>query len=339
MSSDHSILQSALKWLDEGRQIALATVVQTWGSAPQPVGSQLLIDSAGAFLGSVSGGCVEGAVITEALDVIDSGKPVLMEFGVADETAWQVGLACGGTIRIFVESIDAVKAGFLKQIVSSRKDRVAVAQITDLASGKQRLVMAKDSAADRLATELGDGFRFDKSCVVGDENEVFINIFNPALKLVIIGAVHIAQAVAPIALLTGYDVTVIDPRGSFASDARFEGVELIAQWPDEVLDRFDLDGRTAFVALTHDPKIDDPALRMALASQCFYIGALGSRRTHAARLERLEDVPDLVRIDGPIGLDIGGRGAPEIAISIMAKMTSALRQGNKSDKGDKASKD
>jgi len=329
MSSDHSILESAIKWLDEGRAIALATVVQTWGSAPQPVGSQLLIDAEGAFLGSVSGGCVEGAVITEAVEVIETGKPELMEFGVADETAWEVGLACGGSIRVFVESIDGVKAGLLKQIVKSRKGRVAVALVSDLSNGEARLVRAHDFDGDRLSEQLADGFRFDRSRMVSDDHEVFINIYNLPLKLVVVGAVHIAQGVIPIAKLTGYDVTVIDPRGSFASDARFEGVRLIAEWPDEVLDGFDLDQRTAFIALTHDPKIDDPALRIALASECFYIGALGSRKTHAARLERLKDVAGLERIDGPIGLNIGGRGAPEIAISIMAKMTSALRQGNR----------
>ncbi len=321
-------LKSAANWLNEGRDIALATVVQTWGSAPQPVGSQLLIDSDGSFLGSVSGGCVEGAVITEAEDVIESGKPMLMKFGVADETAWELGLACGGKIRVFVEAIDEVKAGFLMEIVKAQRNRVAVAMITDLVSGEARLVSAHESDSDPLASELANSFRFDKSCVVGDDEDVFINVFNPALKLVVIGAVHIAQALVPVAQLTGYDVTVIDPRGAFASEARFENVQLFSEWPEEVLDGFDLDARTAFVALTHDPKIDDPALRIALASECFYIGALGSRRTHAARLERLQGVENLERIDGPIGLDIGGRGAPEIAISIMAKMTSALRQGN-----------
>jgi len=332
MSSDHSILENAIKWLDEGRAIALATVVQTWGSAPQPVGSQLLIDSKGEFLGSVSGGCVEGAVITEAIEVIETGKSELMEFGVADETAWQVGLACGGTIRVFVESIDEGKADSLKQIVKCRKERVALAQITDLQSGAQWLVRLDDLEGDEFAGQLVDGFRFDRSGVTeahGGSGEVFIHIFNPALQLVIVGAVHIAQAVVPIALLAGYDVTVIDPRGSFASTARFEGVNLIAEWPDEVLGDYELDERTAFIALTHDPKIDDPALRIALAGKCFYIGALGSRKTHRGRLERLKGVAGLERIDGPIGLDIGGRGAAEIAIAIMAKMTSALRQGDK----------
>ncbi len=320
-------LKSAANWLEEGRDIGLATVVQTWGSAPQPVGSQLVIDSDGSFLGSVSGGCVEGAVITEAVDVIESGKPMLMKFGVADETAWELGLACGGKISVFVESVDEVKAGLLKEIVKAQRNRVAVAMVTDLASGEARLVSAHDSGSDPLANELVRSFRFDKSGVVGDEDGTFINVFNPALKLVVIGAVHIAQALVPVAQLTGYDVTVIDPRGAFASEARFENVQLFSEWPDEVLDGFDLDVRTAFVALTHDPKIDDPALRIALDSKCFYIGALGSKRTHAARLERLKGVENLEQIDGPIGLDIGARGAPEIAISIMAKMTSALRLG------------
>jgi xanthine dehydrogenase accessory factor len=325
---EQSILSQALKWLGQGRKIALATVVQTWGSAPQPVGSQLLIDADAEFLGSVSGGCVEGSVITEAIDVIESGKPSLLTFGVADETAWEVGLACGGTIRVFVESIDEVKAGLLRQLVKFHNGRTAVALIGNLETGEQRLVRADEAGNDVFCKQLENGFRFDKSGVVSGAPEHFIHIFNPALKLVIIGAVHIAQAVVPLAKLTGYDVTVIDPRGSFASEARFDGVKLIAEWPDEVLDGFDLDARTAFIALTHDPKIDDPALRIALASECFYIGALGSRRTHAGRLERLKDLKNLDRIDGPIGLDIGGRGAPEIALSIVAKMTSALRKGN-----------
>ena len=321
-------LKSAVTWLDEGRDVALATVVQTWGSAPQPVGSQLLIDSDGTFLGSVSGGCVEGAVITEAVEVIETGKTSLMKFGVADETAWELGLACGGTIRVFIESIDGVKAGFLKEIIKAQRNRVAVAMVTDLGTGEARLVSGHECESDPLADELTNSFRYDKSGVVGDDDAIFINVFNPALKLVVIGAVHIAQALVPVAQMTGYDVTVIDPRGAFASEARFENVQLFSEWPDEVLDGFDLDARTAFVALTHDPKIDDPALRIALDSECFYIGALGSRKTHAARLERLGDAGNLERIDGPIGLDIGARGAPEIAISIVAKMISALRRGN-----------
>lgn len=326
--SDPSILKFAINWLEEGRDIALATVVQTWGSAPKPIGSQLLIDSDEQFLGSVSGGCVEGGVITEAIDLIASGKHKLLEFGVADEKAWELGLACGGTIKVFVESIESVKAENLNKILKCRSGRVTGVQITNMETGEQRFILEQDVAKEPNSEVLTNAIRFDRSGVIDGDENTFIHVFNPPLKLIVIGAVHIAQTVVPIAQMVGYDVTVIDPRGAFATESRFEGVQLLADWPDEALDGFDLDSRTAFVALTHDPKIDDPALRIALDSDCFYIGALGSRRTHAARLERLEGVTGLERIDGPIGLNIGGRGAPEIAISIMAKMTSALRQGN-----------
>ena len=320
---EQSITEQAIGWLDQGRNIALATVVRTWGSAPQPVGAQLLIDADGQFEGSVSGGCVEGAVITEAADLIGKGSCKLLSFGVADAKAWEVGLACGGKIDVFVESIDDVKAGLLKQIGELQAARKAVAKTVDLESGDWQLIEGAPQNGDVIS----DGFRFDKSGVIADRENTFLHIFNPSLRLVIIGAVHIAQSLAPLARLTGYDVTVIDPRGSFASVDRFKDVTLIAQWPDDVLKPDELDVRTAFVALTHDPKIDDPALKIALASDCFYIGALGSRKTHAARLDRLAGLDGLERIDGPIGLDIGGRGAAEIAVSIIAKMTSVLRKG------------
>ncbi|MGI9463158.1 MAG: XdhC family protein, partial [Aestuariivirgaceae bacterium] len=179
---------------------------------------------------------------------------------------------------------------------------------------------------------LDDGFRFDRSGVhQTPDGEAFIAIHNPALQLIIIGAVHIAQSLAPMAASAGYAVTVIDPRGAFATDERFPGVDIRAEWPDEVLPGLQLDARTAFVALTHDPKVDDPALQAALQSDCFYIGALGSKRTQASRVERLSAAgisgQDLQRIHGPIGLDLGARGAPEIAIAIMAEITGTLRQG------------
>jgi len=185
-----------------------------------------------------------------------------------------------------------------------------------------------------LGDVLADGFRFDRSGVhQGEAGEVFVSIHNPPLQMIIVGAVHIAQCVAPIAGAAGYDVTVIDPRGAFASEERFPGIDVRPDWPDEVLPEMTLDARTAFLALTHDPKIDDPALQAALASECFYIGALGSRRTQGSRLERLTaagiSADNLARIHGPIGLDIGARGAPEIAISIMAEVTGALRQGGR----------
>ena len=217
----------------------------------------------------------------------------------------------------------------LKQLADARERRMAVAVLTDIASGEQELVTRRYAGEHPLAEQLEEAFRFDKSGVVStDKGEVFIHVHNPALRLVIIGAVHIAQAVAPMAKQAGYDVTVIDPRGAFATGERFPGVSLHAEWPDEILPDLGLDERTAFIALTHDPKIDDPALTIALKSECFYIGALGSRRTHASRIERLKAAGlDPTRICGPIGLDIGARGAPEIAISIMAEMTRHLRLG------------
>jgi len=218
----------------------------------------------------------------------------------------------------------------LDQLLAEREAHHAVAVVTDLGTGTQRLVRLSDIGGEpELADALAEAFAGDRSRTVeAQAGEQFIHVFNPPLKMIIVGAVHVAQALVPIAEATGYEVTIIDPRGAFATEQRFPGARLIEEWPDEVLPSLGVDQRTAFIALTHDPKIDDPALSFALEAPCFYIGALGSRRTHAARLERLAASGDkLERIHGPIGLNIGARGAPEIAISIMAEVTSALRQG------------
>ena len=217
----------------------------------------------------------------------------------------------------------------LETLEKARADRLAVAVVTDIASGSQEVVAHRYAGEHELADELENRFRFDKSGVVSTQSgEFFIHIHNPALRLVVIGAVHIAQAIVPMAKAAGYDITVIDPRGAFATEDRFPGITLHADWPDEVLPAIGLDARTGFLALTHDPKVDDPALIAALQSECFYIGALGSRRTQASRAERMKQAGmEPSRIFGPVGLDIGARGAPEIAISIMAEMTKALRLG------------
>jgi xanthine dehydrogenase accessory factor len=219
----------------------------------------------------------------------------------------------------------------LDRLLAARHDRRAVAVVTDLETGAQRLVGEDEAPEDVLSAALVSGFRFDRSGTTStEEGEFFVNIYNPPLTLVVVGAVHIAQSLIPIARLAGYDVTVIDPRGAFASPERFPGITLSVEWPDEALKTIELDRRTAFVALTHDPKIDDPGLTAALRSTCFYVGALGSKKTHAGRLERLQAAgvePDaLARIHAPIGLAIGARGPAEIAIAIMAEVTRALRQ-------------
>jgi xanthine dehydrogenase accessory factor len=225
-----------------------------------------------------------------------------------------------------------MKREILEQLLNAQAERHAVALVTSLDDGSERVVALENASADLLADDLEHAFRFDKSGVVAvEEGEFFINIYNPPLKMIIVGAVHIAQALIPMASAAGFDIIVIDPRGAFASIERFPGISLYADWPDEVIPEVGLDTRTAIVALTHDPKIDDPALALALNSEVFYIGALGSRRTHALRLDRLKahkfDDQTLVRICGPIGLDIGARGQAEIAVSIMAQVISHLRLG------------
>ncbi len=225
-----------------------------------------------------------------------------------------------------------MKRELLNQVLAAKAQRRPIAVVTHLASGDQRLSERTDAAQDDLADLLETAFRFDKSQVVSrDGEEYFLDIHNPPLKMVMVGAVHIAQALIPMAQATGYDVTIIDPRGAFATEQRFPGVTLIPEWPDEVLDDVGLDARTAMVALTHDPKIDDPALVMALKSEMFYIGALGSKRTHASRMERLKvhqfSADTLARIQGPIGLHIGAKGQAEIAVAIMAQVVQHLRLG------------
>lgn len=222
-----------------------------------------------------------------------------------------------------------MKREVLEQLLAARANRQAVALITNLDTGEQRIVPRSAAASDPLAAKLDEAFRFDQS---GSHDGHFVNIHNPPLRLVIIGAVHIAQSVIPIAQQLGYDVTVIDPRGAFATGARFPGISLHAEWPDEVIPQIGLDPRTALIALTHDPKIDDPALHAALKSDVFYIGALGSKKTQASRGERLKAAgfteEQVARIHGPIGLNIGAKGAPEIAVSIMGEVTRCLRLGS-----------
>ena len=325
------LLATALQWLAEGRGVAIATVLQTWGSAPQPVGSQLLIDADGNFLGSVSGGCVEAEVVAQASDVIATGAPKELEFGVEDNTAWKVGLACGGAIRVFVEPLAADSPdGELHRLLRDVEARREVALITNLGTGARSLAHSSGDLGQDLAPALQEAFRRDKSMpVAGDDGELFINVFNPTPRLIVVGAVHIAQQLVPMARALGHEVVVLDPRSAFATEERFGDTRIVREWPDEALPEIGLDARTAVIALTHDPKIDDPALILALASDAFYVGALGSRKTNAKRVERLVQagVPaaDIERIHAPIGLDIGAQGAAEIALSIVAEITAVQR--------------
>ncbi|MCY4304692.1 MAG: XdhC family protein [Aestuariivita sp.] len=318
MLNPDQTLETALEWYRIGNGVALATVIETWGSAPRRVGSQLVIDESGRIEGSVSGGCVEGAVIIEAMEALQEGAQRLLEYGVTDEDAFEVGLACGGKIRILVEPVGSVIAiPLLSELVDARQNRKPVAYEVDLNSGNRCLVY--DKYVDRM--------RLDQSGF--EDNNRFITVFNPPLRLIIVGAVHIAQSLVPMARIAGYDPIIVDPREVFGSSDRFPSETLLLEWPDEALRNLGLDSRTALVLLTHDTKLDDAALEIALRSNLFYIGALGSNRTHVKRVERLRKLgfseDEIGRIHGPIGLDIGAAGPSEIAISILAEMTSELR--------------
>lgn len=310
----------ALEWHTAGRGAVLATVVQTWGSAPRRIGAQMVVSGDGQIEGSVSGGCVEGAVMVEALEALEEGKARLLEFGVSDGDAFAVGLACGGTIKVLVEPIGKVlDEVVLGQLVQARSERRPVAYVCDISSGGGTLVT--EGYEDR--------FRMDRSGL--EEDGSFVAIHNPPLRVVIVGAVHIAQAFVPMARIAGFDPILVDPRSAFGSEARFPGEEILEDWPDEAMERIGLDTRTALVLLTHDPKLDDPALHIALASGTFYIGALGSKRTHASRVARLTDAgfgaDQIARIHGPVGLDIGASNPAEIAVSILSQMLQVLRKG------------
>ncbi len=319
ITTEDELLVEAEAWLRAGRGVALATVVETWGSAPRPVGSHLVVDAAGNFLGSVSGGCVEGAVIEAAMAAIDSGCGRLLSFGVADETAWRVGLSCGGRIAVYVAPLEA-RLDVLQALNAARAARSALALVTTLENGALSLAGPDDPA---LAAALRSG----KSGLAGDGAR-FVDVHVPGVRLVVIGAVHVSQALAPMARLVGMPLTIIDPRTAFATPERFPGVALLAQWPEEALKTLRLDHYTALIALTHDPKIDDFALRAALEADCRYVGALGSRKTHARRCERLADLGErLARIKAPIGLDIGALSPAEIAVSILAQVIGEMRKG------------
>lgn len=320
MNSDlNDILAIALGWHRDGKKAALATVIETWGSAPRAVGSQLVVSGQGELQGSVSGGCVEGAVVVEALEALEDGAPRCLEYGVSDNEAFAVGLACGGTIRILVEPVgQAMPEALLAQLVEARAQRIPIGYSVDLETWDRGVLHPGD---------LSGRFRSDRS---GFEDNAFVTIHNPPLRLAVIGAVHIAQTLVPMARSAGFAPIVIDPRTAFATPERFPEETLVSDWPDQALLSFEPDMRSAIVTLTHDPKLDDPAIEIALQSACFYLGCLGSSRTHSKRVARLQSKgftdAQIARIHGPVGLDIGAKSPSEIAVSILAEIIAQLRQ-------------
>ncbi len=301
MNDNGTVIRKAIEW--RGEPMAIATVVSTWGSAPRPRGSHMIVHADGRFEGSISGGCVETDVLQRAAEVI-AGRPAHVErYGVADGDAWEVGLPCGGEIAVMVQPVG--EAGFAPSLF----DRIEA----ESARGR----------ALTLATDLTQGVTREEA-QAGD----FLNRYDPPRRLLIVGAVQIAQSLVPLAQAIGVTPVVIDPRGRFLTQERFPGVELDDRWPDEAVTARMPGESTAVVTLSHDIKIDDPALAAALRAPTGYVAALGSRKSHAARLDRLAAMgfgaEDVKRIDGPAGLDIGAVGAAEIALSITAGMIAGF---------------
>ena len=307
------ILHELIESIGDREDIAIATVIETWGSSPRPLGSKMLVTASGKMAGSVSNGCIEGAVFEEAQKVLKSAKPKIAAFGVADDVAFEVGLACGGHIEVFIQPLGKAH----RQLVAMLNRDQPATLTTNLVTGEAEVTEGTPTGSE-LARRDGD---------------VFIEPFRRPAHLVIIGAIHIAIPLHRLAKLMGYRVTVIDARAKFATRERFpEADELMVAWPDEAMSSITVDSSTYVVILTHDPKFDLPALRSVLRKPAGYIGAIGSRKTNQKRFDALRKEgfreEELARVHGPIGLDLGSRGAEETALGILAEITSVRFGGS-----------
>lgn len=342
------ILPTINRWLATGQPVALATVADTWGSAPRPAGASMGITADMQMVGSVSGGCVESAVVSTALDLFETGTPLLLKFGIADDTAWGVGLACGGSISILLEPLHRA---WWQVVREHLEDNRALATATMLAGeqiGGRVAVAASESAPSPQPVFASEGLSSEQQRLLAEaaataldtkqthrrtrnDLDLLVQVHLPRPRLFLIGGAHIAIPLATMGQQLGFQVVVIDPRQAFATAERFPTVAAISHdYPDVALSRFGLDANSYIAVLTHDPKIDDPALLTALPSPAPYVGVLSSRRTHARRVERLKAAglePALLeRIYTPIGLDIAARTPEEIALCILAEIV-ALRNG------------
>jgi xanthine dehydrogenase accessory factor len=343
------ILSDLINWRAEDRSMALATVIQTWGSSPRRAGAKMALTPDGRISGSVSGGCVEGAVFEAGVEVLKLNHPQLLHFGVADETAWEVGLACGGSIDIFVNPLDTEFFDALRSVLVEEQPAAAVTVVrgADEILGCEMLVREDGSVTGSLHVNLDKqaiglaketlAVGESRRVMLNEDVEVFIEVLLPPPTLIAVGGVHITIALMALAKTLGYRTIVVDPRTAFGNEERFPNVDqLIQLWPEEAFQQIPITRSTAIAMLTHDPKLDDPALKIALPSPAFYIGALGSKTTQAKRRQRLleEGVAEaqLNRLHGPIGLDIGAGTPEEIAMSIMAEIVAARNNVMNSEK-------
>lgn len=315
-------------WLAKGERVALCTVISTWGSAPRQAGAVMAVSESGGLVGSVSGGCVEGAVLTASKEIIKSGQPQLLHFGVQDDTAWDVGLACGGEIDVFVQPLDPELFAQLLPRLKADQSMTLSTIITGNELGSQTL---SDETGQVIAhSGAGPAPHTVRIAGVEDDGTVFVNPLAASPTLILVGASHVASALVNIAHMMEFRVVVIDPRKAFMSEERFANADkLVPVWPQLAFEDIGITNTTAIALLSHDPKIDEPALLVALRSPAFYIGALGSRRVQAQRRERLLQAgvteQELERLHAPIGLAIKAKTPEEIALSIMAEVIQNYR--------------
>jgi xanthine dehydrogenase accessory factor len=341
----HDIMDVVDQWLGQGSVVALATVVETWGSSPRQAGAKMAITADMAMIGSVSGGCVETAVVQEAVDGLADKRPRLLHYGVSDDTAWQVGLACGGKMSVYVEPLDRDWWQVVTQSVRQNHAAATITVIEGPSAGQKILFDAADGityTSPNISPELTDSFAHAAQAAIerrkGERThiadlDVQIDVHRPQPRLIIIGGAHVALSLQRYAKELGFIVALVDPREVFATPERFPEIETILHsYPDKALPQLGLDSETYVAVLSHDPKIDDPALRTALPSAAPYVGVLSSKRSHEQRVKRLIEAgvsPELLaRIRTPIGLDIGAKTPEEIALSIMAEIV-AVRNGVK----------
>jgi xanthine dehydrogenase accessory factor len=327
-------------WRAEGREVGRAVVIRTYGSSPRQAGSVLLVADDGRMIGSVSGGCIEAAAAEAVLESRRSGHSRVIRYGVTNEQAWAVGLACGGTIDVLIEpDVAQAAVAAARDPLASRVSVLGATLVTelppdtpdDLADAVPATAEAGDDAAlQQLRAEALAAGR-SQAARIGDRH-VFIETFPVAPRLVIVGATEVARSLVGLAGALGYERIVIDARAAFATQERFPDVEqLLTMWPDEGFDAIDLGPNDAVAVLSHDPKFDEPAIVEALKRGARYVGAIGSRKTQADRRRRLLEAGvserQLATVRGPIGLDLGGREPAETALAILAEIVSVRRRG------------
>jgi xanthine dehydrogenase accessory factor len=317
------VLDTLERWAAEGIRVATATVVETERSAPRDPGAVLAVSERGEVVGSVTGGCVEPAVYEEAREVLAGGEPRLRTYGIADDEAFEIGLPCGGTVHIFVDELDPALVAPLREAIEAERPVAVAARVAGPDAGAKELVTS-DSGPEEARALLARG----ETALLGD---LFVSSFAPRPQMYVFGAVDHAAAVARVGRFLGYRVTVCDARSRFVTRERFPDVdELVVEWPDRFLERAPVDERTAVVVLTHDHKFDVPLLKVALRTPAGYVGAMGSRRTTAAREARLREEglsdEELARLHAPVGLAIGARTPEEVAVAIAAQLIEVTRR-------------